>query len=435
MIPVLLSLLMVIPAQILCILPMRNQLKPGGKKTACIAAVLDLLLFPSAAFLAFHFSLDINAVLFPLLLVCFVIYQYCLKCPLCKSLSVFLSVCALMAVLCNLACAIEANLDPSAGASTLSTRSALIQLAVNAAAAGLLAFPCLRYGSRLIDRLNIRKIWYMTIPFSLVLIICNLFIRPLKYETLFVNNVYRSFLFSIFSFLILWNLLAAIYYQIVMAILNAALTREKMRMLEMQESQFESQQEYMESFSRARHDFRQSILTMKNLYHEGNYDRLGAYIDEYYDALPVNETRRYCANSALNALLNFYAGRAEENAIRASFRIDLPEKLSVSDVDLCTIIGNILENAAAACLELPEEERTITLSVLVQNHRLYIVATNSFSGVIRQRNGKYLSTRHSGNGIGLVSVRASAEKYHGKAEFTHSGKEFQSNVMLLLQPQ
>ena len=434
MIPVLLSLLMVIPAQILCILPMRNQLKPGGKKTACIVAALDLVLFPLAAFLAFQFSLDINVVLFPLLLVCFAVYQCCLKCPPCKSLSVFLSVCALMAVLCNLACAIEARIDPSAGANTLSLRAALIQLAVNAVAAGLLAFPFLRFGSRLIDRLNIQKIWYMTIPFSLVLIICNLFIRPLKYETLFVNNVFRSFLFSIFSFLILWNLLAVIYYQIVMGILNAARTREKMRMLEMQESQFESQQEYMESFSRARHDFRQNILTMKNLYHEGNYDRLGAYIDEYYDALPVNENRRYCSNSALNALLNFYAGKAKENAIRASFRIDLPEKLSVSDVDLCTVIGNILENAVAACRELPEEERTLSLSVLAQNHRLYIVATNSFSGVVRLRNGEYLSTRHSGNGIGLNSIRASAEKYHGKAEFTHTEKEFHSNVMLILQP-
>ena len=433
MIPVLLSLLMLIPAQVLCVLPMGHQLKPGWKKTLCLVAALDLILFPLAAYLAFRFSLDINLVLFPLLLVCFAVYQFCLKCPPCKSLSVFLTVCALMAILCNLACAIEATMDPSAGANTLSLHSALIQLAVNAVAAGLLAFPFLRYGTRLIDQLNLPKIWYMTIPFALVLIVCNLFIRPLKYETLFVNNVFRSFLFSIFSFLILWNLLAVIYYQIVMGILNAARTRERMRILEMQESQFESQQRYMESFSRARHDFRQNILTMKNLYHEGDYDRLGTYIDEYYDALPSTETRRYCSNSALNALLNFYAGKAKENAIRASFRIDLPAKVSVSDVDLCTIIGNILENAVTACLDLPEAERTVSLSGLVQNNRLYIVATNTFSGVTRQRNGEYLSLRHSGSGIGLKSIRTSAEKYHGKAEFTHTGKEFHSNVMLVLQ--
>ena len=433
MIAALLSFVMVLPAQVLCLLPMRHQLKPGQKKTVAILAVLNAFLLPMAAFVTIQFSLDINYVLFPMLLVFFVVYQHILKCPISKTLAVFLSVSALMAILCNLTCAIEASFDPASGANTLSLKSALIQLGVNTVALGILFFPFFRHGSRLIDELKLEKIWYMTLPFSGVMIICNLFIRPLKYETLFVNNVFRSFLFSIFTFLILWNLLCVIYYQIVMGVLNASRTRERMRMLEMQESQFESQREYMESFSRTRHDFRQNILTMKNLYHEGDYTRLGEYIDEYYDSLPSPETKQYCQNGALNALLNFYAGKAKENGIRASFRIDIPRKISVSDVDLCTIIGNILENAIAACMDLPEEERMLSLSGLVQNHRLYIVATNTFNGIIRQWNGEYLSLRHSGNGIGLNSVRASAEKYHGKAEFSHNEKEFHSNVLLVLE--
>ena len=434
MIDALLSYVMVLPAQFLCLLPMRHQLKPGWKKTAIALAVLNAVLLPVAAFITVQLSLDINYVLFPLLLVFFVVYQHLLKCPVGKSISVFLSVSALMAILCNLTCAIEATFDPASGANTLSLQSALIQLALNTLAAAVLFFPFFRYGSRLIDELKLEKIWYMTLPFSGVLIVCNLFIRPLKYETLFVNNVFRSFLFSIFSFLILWNLLCVIYYQIVMGVLNASRTRERMRMLEMQESQFESQQQYMESFARTRHDFRQNILTMKNLYHEGNYDQLGQYIDEYYDALPVPETRRYCSNRALNALLNYYAGKAKENDIPVSFRIDIPQKIAVSDVDLCTIIGNILENAVAASLEIPAENRSLFLSGLVQNNRLYIVATNAFNGLVKQRNGKYLSSRHTGNGIGLKSICASAEKYHGKAAFSHDGKEFHSDVMLLLQP-
>ena len=88
----------------------------------------------------------------------------------------------------------------------------------------------------------------------------------------------------------------------------------------------------------------------------------------------------------------------------------------------------------AACLEVRAGTPCISLSVLVQNSRLYIVATNSFNGLVRQRNGEYLSLRHSGSGIGLTSIRASAEKYHGTAEFSHDGREFHSDVMLLLQP-
>ena len=434
MIPALLSYVMILPAQILCILPMCHQLKPGRRKSRLFLVALDAVLFPLAALVTVRCELDINYVLFPLLLIFFAVYQWIIKCPVSKSLSVFMSVSALMAVLCNLTCAIEAAIDPSSGANVLTLRSAMLQLGVNAVAAGLLAFPFYRYGSRLVDQLKLQKIWYMTLPFSAVLIICNLFIRPLKYETLFVNNVFRSFLFSIFSFLTLWILLCIIYYQIVMGVLTASRNREKMRMLEMQESQFESQKQYMESFARTRHDFRQNIRTMKNLFHEGDYEQLGKYIDEYYDSLPVPETCRYCSNTALNALLNHYAGKAKENDIPVSFRIDIPQKISVSDVDLCTIIGNILENAVTASLEIPAEKRHLLLSGLVQNNRLFIVATNSFNGQVKERNGKYLSRRHSGSGIGLKSICTSAEKYHGKAEFSHDGCEFHSDVMLLLQP-
>ena len=140
MIPALLSFAMVLPAQVLCLLPVWHQLKPGRHKTVILLAVLDAVLLPAGAWITFRYGLDINYILLPLLLLFFGVYQHCLKCPFCKSLSVFMSVCALMAILCNLACAIEAALDPSAGAALISLRSALIQLAVNSAAAALL-FP------------------------------------------------------------------------------------------------------------------------------------------------------------------------------------------------------------------------------------------------------------------------------------------------------
>ena len=141
MIAALLSFVMVLPAQVLCLLPMRHQLKPGQKKTVAILAVLNAFLLPMAAFVTIQFSLDINYVLFPMLLVFFVVYQHILKCPISKTLAVFLSVSALMAILCNLTCAIEASFDPASGANTLSLKSALIQLGVNTVALGILFIP------------------------------------------------------------------------------------------------------------------------------------------------------------------------------------------------------------------------------------------------------------------------------------------------------
>lgn len=64
--------------------------------------------------------------------------------------------------------------------------------------------------------------------------------------------------------------------------------------------------------------------------------------------------------------------------------------------------------------------------------QLYIVAVNSFNGVARQRDGRYVSTKSDGSGVGLASVAATAENYGGVAQFSHEGKLFYSNIAIPL---
>ena len=100
-------------------------------------------------------------------------------------------------------------------------------------------------------------------------------------------------------------------------------------------------------------------------------------------------------------------------------------------MDLCSITGNILENAINACIKVPEDQRQIQLTMIVKNgNRLYLVATNSYDGIIRWRDGKNYSTQRPGEGRGLKSVEETAAKYKGKAEFSHDDKSFFSNVVL-----
>ena len=433
MLPELLTFLTVLPGQLLCLLPMRHQLRFGVARSFGIAALLDALLLPAAALLTLRLSVNYIWVLIPLLLVFFAVYQAGVKCPLCKSLAVYLCVCALMEALNNVACAIEAQVHPEYGAMTVSTEFALLKLGLYALAALLLSWPFWRYASELVDSLNLPRIWGMTLPFSIILIGLSLFLMPLKFETLFFNNVFRAFLFACVFTLTLWVLLNVMFFFVVSGILAAAGQREKMQMLAIQESQFAAQKRYMEESARARHDFRQSVRTMKELFHRQQYEALGRYIDASYEGLPSLDTVRYCENEALNALLNHYHRRAADAKIRTVFKIDLPDQFSVSDVDICAMTGNILENGILACEEAPEEKRRLHLTMQMQGgKRLFLVVTNSHGGHIRCRGGRYLSTRQHGEGLGLRSVPSIAARYGGTAEFSHDDREFVSNVMLPL---
>ena len=432
-ITVLLSNYLLIPAAAMCLFPMRNQLRYSWRGTLNHLALLFVIALPVEAWLTWRFTLGSNALTLPLVTLFFLCYHRSLRVHLSKSLAVFTCVCAWMSIISNLASAFEALYHPHSGANDFSLEGDLFLFGLSTLLALLLYYPLSRYGSRLVDQLNYNRVWYTTIPVSGIFLILNVLVRPLKYETLYVNRVFLFFWLALPMFLLLTFLLCVIFYFIVMSILNAAQMEERNRVLEAQESQYLTQQKYMEETSRARHDFKQTIRTLNGLFRAGDYDTLGTYLERYAHTVPENDIQHYCANHALNALLNYYANTALQSGIQLRWEFDLPEQLSVSDVDLCSMVGNILENAVTACQELERERRWIQLSVLVEyGTQLYIVATNSFSGRVRQRDGEYLSIHRKGNGVGLRSIRSTAEKYSGSAVFHHEGTVFCTDVMIPL---
>ena len=436
MIKTLVSFLVIIPSSVLCLLPMRRQLKYGVQRTVLIMAAFFAITIPTAAFLAFRFALDPNALMLPLSLLCLTAYQLCLNAHISKSLSVFIAVMALLSILSNFASCYDALRNPTLGANSYTLAYSLCQLALSLLALLVLAFPFLKFGSILIDHLNLRRVWYITIPFSLLLLVINLLVRPQQYQNLHVGNISMAAQVVFTGLLLFWLLLVLIYYYIVIGILNAADREQRAKILEMQEMQFIAQQKYMESSARVRHDFRQTLRTLQALSKARDLDGIAAFVDSYAQSLPISETVILCDNRALNALLNYYAQLAAQNHIRIEFSVHLPESLQMTDIDLCTMFGNILENAVNACLRIPEPERFIQLRTMIKNGRQFIlVVTNSFDGKVLRQGDSYMSTRQSGNGIGLSSTQAAAERCGGTAEFYNRGKLFYSNVLIPLKPE
>ena len=165
---------------------------------------------------------------------------------------------------------------------------------------------------------------------------------------------------------------------------------------------------------------------------ERDIDKILQYLEEYNHELDSYSPQLFCKHSAVNAILSYYSGIAASQNIQTDWHIDLPEQIGVSDVDLCSILGNLLENAIQGCLTV-DSQRFINLSVdITKNGELYIISVNSFDGSVKKAEQKYLSTKKDGNGIGLLSISATAEKYSGVTNFYHSESEFYSEIMLNL---
>ncbi|MDE6260468.1 MAG: ATP-binding protein [Oscillospiraceae bacterium] len=241
-----------------------------------------------------------------------------------------------------------------------------------------------------------------------------------------------------FLFLLLEGCLLAILTSIYLlffwatsVILEHAELKERTQLLEIQSRQYWALQEHMRQTARLRHDFRHSIRLLSALAAEEDLAGVRTHLAEYERSLAEYTPAVFCANAALNALFGYYYEMAVSAGVDTDWRIELPDPLTVSELDLAGLFGNLLENGIKGCQTLPEGERRFSLTTeLRQGDSLYIVSTNTFDGHVCKRKGGYYSIRHDGHGIGLKSIAAVAEKYGGSVRFSHSDAEFFVDVVM-----
>ena len=85
--------------------------------------------------------------------------------------------------------------------------------------------------------------------------------------------------------------------------------------------------------------------------------------------------------------------------------------------------------AAAERVDRPGSEILFVADTKL-NGDLYIAVSNPYNGVVREKNGKFSSTKADGHGIGLESVRAIVRKNNGYCNFRYDAKTFYSEIML-----
>lgn len=424
--------LVFIPAAVICYLPMKNQVKYPVFRIFVYIAGIQCIFIPLGAALSLFFKCDPNNITFLIISLFFVFYQFTVKTDFFRSLAVFVFSCVLSSFPANFAYTFDAWLHPDGTSADFSWQAGLFQLTVTVALMLLLIIPLYKYGSKLIDTIQIPVVWISIMTVSFIFLMLNIAMIPHNYYTLYVG---RCFPLYIIILSVLFMLLLFIYimlYCIAMGIQKNADLSERIRFFEMQENQYIMQKRYIEETSKQRHDFRHFIITLNTLAENGELNSLKEYLTKYMEILPKLNTKTYCKNNAVNALLNYYAQFETENGIHTEWDIVLPDNLSISEPDICSLLGNMIENAISGCMTLSDKnDRYHCLSITVKNNRnLYIVSTNSFNGVVRMKEEQYLSTKRRGNGIGIHSMKIISEKYNGIAKFYHFENEFYADIMI-----
>ena len=207
------------------------------------------------------------------------------------------------------------------------------------------------------------------------------------------------------------------------------------RLLQIQHDQYSMLQVRIAENRRARHDFRQHLRVIQDCVKRGDLEDLKSYLAEYEKQFPSHSDHIYCNSYAVNAILAFYADKAENHSIRLDVKIQMSDTPVIPETEFCVLLGNLLENALDACQTGRSESETAqpfirVCAVQTGTSTLSITVDNTSVFKPTWINEKLVSTKTAGSGIGTESIRMIAEQYHGDARFEWRDGVFYASVML-----
>lgn len=207
------------------------------------------------------------------------------------------------------------------------------------------------------------------------------------------------------------------------------------RLLQIQHDQYSMLQARIAENRRARHDFRQHLRVIQDCVKRGDLEDLKSYLAEYEKQFPSHSDHVYCNSYAVNAILAFYADKAENHSIRLDVKIQMSDTPVIPETEFCVLLGNLLENALDACQTGRSESETAqpfirVCAIQTGTSTLSITVDNTSAFKPTWINEKLVSTKAAGSGIGTESIRMIAEQYRGDARFEWRDGVFYASVML-----
>ncbi len=180
-----------------------------------------------------------------------------------------------------------------------------------------------------------------------------------------------------------------------------------------------------------RHDYRNHIQTMKVHAANGDMDAIKAYLDELDDDLATVDTVVKTGNAMADAILNSKISLARAKFIAVECDAHIPVKLSMSEIDLCCIIGNLFDNAIDASVKLPAEKRVIRVYMDMKGAQLYISFTNlTAEKKMAKVGGVFRSTKGDGHGFGLVRIDNIVERLGGYLSRNSEDGAFTTEILI-----
>lgn len=172
-------------------------------------------------------------------------------------------------------------------------------------------------------------------------------------------------------------------------------------------------------YQRFIHDIAHHLKAIGELARENKNSNILSILQDLNIELENHVLKIYCENPVINAILSEKEFMAEKNHLDLDIYIEPGVVLSgISDVDMITILSNLLDNALRAAKDAVN--KSVIIQIYSENNGCFNILKikNHFKGAVPTTAFGFVTTKTEQgiHGIGIKSVKKTAEKYNGYLE-------------------
>jgi sensor histidine kinase regulating citrate/malate metabolism len=179
-----------------------------------------------------------------------------------------------------------------------------------------------------------------------------------------------------------------------------------------------------------RHDIKQHLSVWKRLIENNNFDETARQIAEFENRLAASYLTDVGSDAA-NAIINEKIAIAAEKGVTVEINGAFEGGLKIKGVDLCSLLGNLFDNAIDAAAEVSDpEKRLLSMNISRKEDILLLRITNTYAQSPVVQNNRLVSSKGGARGLGLLSIENVTAQYCGVMQNSFADGVFNTNIMM-----
>lgn len=273
---------------------------------------------------------------------------------------------------------------------------------------------------------------FIIVMFMLVTIICFL-VQIYKYELAedilerIENATCGIFILAIIIEMISFENLKSAIFQAK----RYAEEKTRLEMYEMQRDHYRLTTEQIKKLTALRHDFRNHLYVIAERIRRSEFDEAISYIDKIGGCTEEASSIVVAENEILATILTVKNMICKNKEIEFDYEITCGA-IHIEDMDLNTVVSNLLDNAIEASEKCGINQRRIVFKIKDVKQFVAIECSNTCK--MKQAGKKHIFQTTKENkeehGYGIENIKETVEKYGGQAEFTCEEGIFHVKIMM-----